>query len=332
LTGRVRQRHRRGFTLIELLVVISIIALLISIAMPSLRGARDQAKQTVCRANLRSINTALLAYVSEYDCYPVLFRVNVNNCNRVSWATWSFGGWTGRDYFTYCDAEGSGTHCYQTYQRPLSVYMLEPYAVAPDRKGPDNVFGTPDDQVTEMPVYRCPADTVSTQWRWNYGSNWDTADVPPAVREMSAYEQCGSSYQMNYYWFYQARARAVVSAGPCAVKRRWEAAFDIGRNIWRRADEFAGASRFVTLAEDPFDWGIAQSLSSSADGEAGPDFQHAYTGLQTLGLHGKWSRHMVSFLDGHVDYLLADTRYQREAVWTVTNERWYDTRRRENCP
>ena len=57
----------KAFTLIELLVVVSIIALLVSILLPSLSKAREQAKMVVCRSNLRQVGLALLFYADAHD-------------------------------------------------------------------------------------------------------------------------------------------------------------------------------------------------------------------------------------------------------------------------
>lgn len=67
-------RTRAGFTLIELLVVVAIIALLISILLPSLQKARDQAKAVQCATNLRQVGTAVGGYLAEEKgSYPAAY-------------------------------------------------------------------------------------------------------------------------------------------------------------------------------------------------------------------------------------------------------------------
>jgi prepilin-type N-terminal cleavage/methylation domain-containing protein/prepilin-type processing-associated H-X9-DG protein len=61
----LRNQTRRGFTLIELLVVVAIIALLISILLPSLRQAREQARRVVCGSDLHQLVLAALEYTHE---------------------------------------------------------------------------------------------------------------------------------------------------------------------------------------------------------------------------------------------------------------------------
>jgi len=58
-------RRNRGFTLIEVLVVVAIIALLVSLLLPSLDAARKQSRMVVCQANLRSLMQGFLTYASE---------------------------------------------------------------------------------------------------------------------------------------------------------------------------------------------------------------------------------------------------------------------------
>jgi prepilin-type N-terminal cleavage/methylation domain-containing protein len=112
--------RRSGFTLIELLVVIAIIAILIALLLPAVQQAREAARRTQCRNNLKQIGIALHNYHDTYSILPCSIGWSGNDNFRGAWSDkvfllpyidrdveyrgtnlnlqpWDSGGWAGND-------------------------------------------------------------------------------------------------------------------------------------------------------------------------------------------------------------------------------------------
>lgn len=82
---------RCAFTLVELLTVVAILALLMAILLPSLKGARDQARSVVCLSNLRQMVVAAGVYIEVNDSsYPVAYWNHSPKLNVLVNTNWDY--------------------------------------------------------------------------------------------------------------------------------------------------------------------------------------------------------------------------------------------------
>jgi len=147
-----RLRSSSGFTLIELLVVISIIAILISLLLPAVQQAREAARRTQCRNNLKQMGIALANY---HDVHAVHPPAMINSGRYEDLPFYSHGnrvlnttGWT--LLLPFLD-QGNAWHQYDFSQCSTgSSPVLMPVA------GSD----TANLNVTQLkiPVLECPSD------------------------------------------------------------------------------------------------------------------------------------------------------------------------------
>ena len=195
----------RGFTLIELLVVIAIIAVLIALLLPAVQQAREAARRTQCKSNLKQMGLALHNYHESFSVFP--FGKGASYPGAAAYARWSQHAMI----LPYID------------QAPL--YNSINFSAPPETPGMGGVINFMPAYVsptginsaacrTVIPVFFCPSDSGATgDWAGqnNYAANqggWlcDRGDSPGASTDNSPSEvQTGV-----FYYLSQCRMRDVT--------------------------------------------------------------------------------------------------------------------------
>lgn len=134
--GSMQMRKDRTFTLLELLVVVTIMAILVSMLLPSLAKARSAAKDAVCLSNLKQIGQAYVGYASQNSrFYPAFAKYKDLRMN---------GGDLDNRYYFKSGVNALDGRQNNTFSRPL-MSVLSPF------------FGGADGDLEEIRLaYTCP--------------------------------------------------------------------------------------------------------------------------------------------------------------------------------
>ena len=173
----------RGFTLIELLVVIAIIAILIALLLPAVQQAREAARRTQCKNNLKQLGLALHNYHDVHKCFPIgyqragHFDGNLTNANGGSGFGWSFY------ILPYID------------QAPLYNQFNPSFPISND------MFPQSDDTpgsnrrlaMTPLTAFRCPSDAMPEAQ--NRGGAATTGRIRPHAT--SSYKGSAGAFHNN---------------------------------------------------------------------------------------------------------------------------------------
>jgi len=253
---------RRAFTLIELLVVVAIIALLLSILLPSLFGAREQAKREYCLANLRSITQAAVGYAGS-EPTDLLIPIHQSMVTLAPASDY----WLNRTAMWFAFGGRSAPQAFRTDQGPQNLDDASPFAAAtrPLNRYLFTSLGAADSR--EMKLYRCPSDA-------GYPAHPDIDDSPAENAERACYDTLGNSYRASLFGIFPLASEA------------YDGAFSVGP--WgHMLSSIPEPGRVPAFGEPRF-----FNMIGLDNGVANPD------PVIAVGWHKQWMQENVAYCDG----------------------------------
>ncbi len=149
---------KRGFTLIELLVVIAIIAILIALLLPAVQQAREAARRSTCKNNLKQIGLALHNYHDSHRVFPYSVGFHGDSsCSSLTPAhpfALNQRGWL--MILPFIDQAN-------LYNQLDFNVAMSTFSTGPAALGDPAVAGNDVVVSTEIPVFMCPSDPYKTK-------------------------------------------------------------------------------------------------------------------------------------------------------------------------
>ena len=186
-----------AFTLIELLVVVAIIALLISILLPSLESARRAAKKSTCLAHIKNIASSSRVYAADdtqgwaVPTHYLQFHQDPSNPSFIGAYEW--GGKSGVGQSSTTDVLDSryGTKMgFGPASRPMNEILYQG-GFTDNNKPWFNPIGATADTDLDLDLYRCPGDDGPP--RGGHCESW------LLQTEQSSYDHFGNSFATNMF-------------------------------------------------------------------------------------------------------------------------------------
>jgi len=150
-----RNRRSPGFTLIELLVVIAIIAVLIALLLPAVQQAREAARRSQCKNNMKQIALAIHNYASTFNTFCP-GGVATSGPTGADWCNVSTIGYKGRAPWTVLVLPFlEQTTAYNQFRFEENFTVIADAEVYRGSAANDAAYKI------QMPLYRCPTDSRS---------------------------------------------------------------------------------------------------------------------------------------------------------------------------